>query len=380
MIDALPRTTALPSLCDVLCEYMPVLDTFPAEEKSSDASPRHRPRIAISLGDPHGVGPEVVLKSLADPRMLRLFQPVLVGSAHVLKTHANKLGFRNLRLQVVQQPPDEVPEQGLTVLDIASGEKPEVHFGKVTQEAGALAMEAVAKAVDLCREGHAEAMVTAPISKEALARAGYKDPGHTEFIARRSGGEHHTMMMISEGLRVGLVTAHVPIWDVPKQVTREAILEKIRVISDSLMRDFGIVRPKIAVLGLNPHAGDGGVLGREEADVIIPAIGQACEEGTLTFGPFPADSFFGIGAYQLYDAVLAMYHDQGLVPFKTLAFESGINYTAGLPIVRTSPDHGTAFNIAGEGKASPGSMRAALYLAIDIARRRARWVEQKKAG
>ncbi len=359
---------------------MSFTDTMLSDTKAVSSTPRYRPRIAISLGDPHGVGPEVVLKSLADPRMLRLLQPILVGSAHVLKTHANKLGFRDLRIRVVQQVPDEVPETGLTVLDIARGEKPEVHFGKITREAGALAMESVAAAVDLCKEGHAEAMVTAPISKEAIAMAGYKDPGHTEYITRRSGSDRHTMMMVSDGLRVGLVTAHIPIWDVPKQVTREAILDKIGVIAGSLMRDFGIARPKIAVLGLNPHASDGGLLGREESEVIIPAITQACEEGTLVFGPFPADSFFGIGAYRLYDAVLAMYHDQGLVPFKTLAFESGINYTAGLPIVRTSPDHGTAFNIAGEGKASAGSMRAAIYLAIDIARRRSRLLEQKKAG
>ena len=168
--------------------------------------------------------------------------------------------------------------------------------------------------------------------------------------------------------------------DNPKRVTPEAILEKIQVISASLSQDFGIDRPKIAVLGLNPHAGEGGVLGREETDAILPAIERSCEEGNLVFGPFPADSFFGIGAYRLYDAVLAMYHDQGLIPFKTLAFESGVNFTAGLPIVRTSPDHGTAFNIAGEGKASPGSMRSAVYLALDIIRRRTPRLSQRKAG
>ena len=359
--------------------------TTPSTSEESTAPARHRPRLAVTLGDPNGVGPEVVIKCLAESRLRRFMEPVVVGSAHVLKTHVKRLGehlpdFRDLRIHVVQQMPEQVAEQGITVLDVARGEKPPVAFGQTSAEAGAQAMQAVEAAVELCLHGHAEAMVTAPISKEAIAMAGYSEPGHTEFIARLAGGESHTMMMVSEGLRVGLVTGHIPIWDVPKRVTHEAIIEKLRVIAASLVQDFGLSRPKIAVLGLNPHAGDGGVLGREEAEAVLPAIEQACEEGHLVFGPFPADSFFGIGAYRLYDAVLAMYHDQGLIPFKTLAFESGINYTAGLPIVRTSPDHGTAFNIAGEGKASPGSMRSALYLAVDIARRRAHRPERRKTG
>ncbi len=353
---------------------------FPIEAEAAPKQPKKRPRIAVTLGDPNGVGPEVVLKCLADSRLMKFIEPLVVGSAHVLKVHANKLGYRDLRVHVVQQIPDRLQEGGLTVLDIAKGDKPEVAFGKVTEEAGRLAMKAVEAATDLCLHGHAEAMVTAPISKEAIAQAGYEFPGHTEFIARRAGSDTYTMMFVADELRIGLVTGHIPIWDVPKRVTREAILEKIQVITTSLIHDFGIERPKIAVLGLNPHAGDGGVLGREEAETILPAIEQACEDGHLIFGPFPADSFFGIGAYRLYDAVLAMYHDQGLIPFKTLAFESGVNYTAGLSVVRTSPDHGTAFNIAGEGKASPGSIRSAVYLALDIVRRRPPRLSQRKAG
>ena len=341
---------------------------------------KKRPRIAVTLGDPNGVGPEVVLKCLTDSRLMKFVEPLLVGSAHVLKVHANKLGYRELRIHVVQQAPERLQEGGLTVLDTAKGDKPRVAFGQVTQEAGRLAMKAVEAAIDLCLDGYVEAMVTAPISKEAIVLAGYEAPGHTEFITRRTGSDTYTMMLVSDELRVGLVTGHIPIWDVPKRVTSEAILEKIRVISASLVQDFGIDRPKIAVLGLNPHAGEGGVLGREETETILPAIERSCEEGNLVFGPFPADSFFGIGAYRLYDAVLAMYHDQGLIPFKTLAFESGVNFTAGLPIVRTSPDHGTAFNIAGEGKASPGSMRSAVYLALDIIRRRTPRLSQRKAG
>lgn len=347
-------------------------------DASSDRS--KRPRIAITLGDPNGVGPEVVLKSLLDARLARFVQPVVVGSAHVLNVHASKLGYNDLRIQVVNKVPDCVKQGEIVVLDITNGDKPDVRFGQVEAGAGKLAMRAVEHATDLCIQGAVDGMVTAPISKEAISLAGYKDPGHTEFIAKRVGCDDYTMMMISEELRVGLVTGHIPIWDVPKGVTRDAIVDKIRVIGGSLIQDFGIQRPKIAVLGLNPHAGDGGVLGREEAESIIPAIQDACDEGYLVFGPFPADGFFAIGGYRLYDAVLAMYHDQGLVPFKTLTFESGVNYTAGLTVVRTSPDHGTAFNIAGEGKASPGSMRSAIYLALDVARRRAASSPQRKAA
>ncbi len=353
-----------------------------SSQNRSDAScdRSKRPRIAITLGDANGVGPEVVLKSLLDVRLARFVQPVIVGSAHVLNVHASKLGYTDVRIQVVSKLPDCVKPGEVVILDVTNGEKPDVRFGEVSDEAGRLAMKAVEHATDLCIQGEVDGMVTAPISKEAISLAGYKDPGHTEFIAKRTGCDDYTMMMISEELRVGLVTGHIPIWDVPKGVTKDAILDKIRVISGSLMEDFGIQRPKIAVLGLNPHAGDGGVLGREEAESIIPAIQDACDEGHLVFGPFPADGFFAIGGYRLYDAVLAMYHDQGLIPFKTLTFESGVNYTAGLSVVRTSPDHGTAFNIAGEGKASPGSMRSAIYLAVDVSRRRAAKSPHRKAA
>ena len=332
----------------------------------------YRPRIAITMGDPNGVGPEVALKSLADSRMFKFFRPVLIGSKAVYDVHQAKLGLGDIKLKLVEKPGDDIwdDEDFLPVVDLPTAEGFEVHFGRVESAAGALAMESVDRAVSFCLDGTVDAMVTAPISKEAISLAGYRDPGHTEFIARRAGARSNTMMMVSETLRVGLVTAHVSIWDVPKGVTTENILDKLAILDNSLRTDFGIQRPKIAVLGLNPHAGDGGIMGREEGESIIPAIKQACDGGALVFGPFPADGFFAIGAYRLYDAVLAMYHDQGLVPFKTLAFESGVNFTAGLPIVRTSPDHGTAFKIAGQGKASPGSMRSAIYLAIDVARKR----------
>lgn len=330
--------------------------------------PAPRPRIAVTHGDPNGIGPEVVLRCLIDARMQRFFEPVLVGSAHVFRVHAEKLG-----LDIAFRSLEESPDSGaLAVHDIKPGEEPPVNFGAIAKEAGQLSMQAVTAATDLALAGKADAVVTAPISKEAIALADYAVRGHTEFIAQRAGSKSYAMMLVADGLRVGLVTGHMSIWNVPKRVTTKAILEKINVMTNSLQRDFGIPRPKIAVLGLNPHAGDGGVLGREEGKTISPAILQCRDTGTLVFGPFSADGFFGAGSYRHYDAVLAMYHDQGLVPFKTLAFGRGVNYTAGLPIVRTSPDHGTAFDIAGQGKASYGSMRSALFLARDIVRERRR--------
>lgn len=336
-----------------------------------DRMRRPRPRVAITIGDANGVGPEVLLKALADVRLTAFMRPIIVGSRAVIDFHAKRLGLADARLTSVSDVPSDWPDDGvIPVLDVGdNGFK--VKLGKIDAEAGLLAMKSVERATDLCLSGAVDAMVTAPISKEAISKAGYSDPGHTEFIARRASSPKHTMMMVSETLRVGLVTGHIPVWDIPKAITQAAILEKLDIINRTLQDDFGITRPKIAVLGLNPHAGDGGIMGKEEVDSIIPAIRAACDDGKFVFGPFPADGFFAIGGYRLYDAVLAMYHDQGLIPFKTLAFESGVNYTAGLPIVRTSPDHGTAYNIAGEGKASPASMRSAVYVAIDIARRRA---------
>lgn len=333
---------------------------------------RFKPRIAITIGDINGIGPEVVLKCLADKRIYRFFTPVVVGSASALEAHASMLGLNKLIMHripgVDQINPDS--DQTIWVLDEFPDEDPPIRIGLITEAAGRVAMAAVTKATDLCLGKEVHAMVTAPISKEAIVRAGFNVPGHTEFIASRCDCPAFTMMMVAEGLRVGLVTAHVPLKDVSDAVTSEAILEKTGIIIQALQSDFGIERPRLAVLGLNPHAGDGGVIGREELDIVAPAIREGREAGRLVFGPFPADGFFASRKYRSYDAVLAMYHDQGLAPFKVLSFNSGINYTAGLPIVRTSPDHGTAFDIAGEGKASPDSMRNAIYAAIDIARRR----------
>ena len=333
-------------------------------------------RVAITLGDPNGIGPEVVLKSIHDPDVAPAMTPLLIGSAHVLQRHADVLGFSDLSIRVVDAVPDAMQtvqdSDEVLVLDVADGTPPPVTFGAVTPEGGTLAMRSVERAVDLCLDGSLDAMVTAPISKDAIQQAGYDVPGHTEFIAERTqAATPPTMMMVAGGLRVGLVTAHIPLAQVAAGVTQAAIGEKLRTLAAALATDFGITDPRIGVLGLNPHAGDGGVLGSEEEEIIRPAIETAREDGLDVEGPLPADGFFATQLDEGYDAVLAMYHDQGLVPFKALAFDFGVNFTAGLPIVRTSPDHGTAYGIAGKGMALPGSMRSAIELATAVAHQRA---------
>lgn len=343
----------------------------PTFQRPEPPAPNGSPtRVAITLGDPNGIGPEVVLKSLHDPSLMPSMTPLLVGSAHVLRVHADILGFSDLDIHVVDDVPDDVPPGDVAVLDVAEEAEPPVTFGAVTAAAGRLAMRAVERAVDACLAGAVDAMTTAPISKEALRMAGYDVPGHTEFIAQRTESTQPTMMMVAGGLRVGLVTSHIPLSEVPEAVTTEAILENIQVIEASLREDFAIDEPKIAVLGLNPHAGDGGTFGDEEEETIVPALETARKEGLRVEGPLAADGYFATQLNADYDAVLAMYHDQGLVPFKALAFDHGVNFTAGLPIVRTSPDHGTAHGIAGKGMALPGSMRSALEVAVAVARHR----------
>lgn len=348
-------------------------------DESVSGTTRWRPRVAISMGDPNGIGLEVTLRTLSDLRLLEQVQPIVIAPPHVVRYHARQLGLTEVPLTPIERiealPEGPAPPQ-VYVLDVPLPDKLIVEFGALSGSAGHAAMKAVEQAVDLCVAGHVAAMVTAPISKEAITLGGYPDEsGHTDFIARRIGATDYTMMMVDEALRVGLVTTHIPIWDVPKRVTSEAVIARARSLHRTLQADFGIQRPRLAVLGLNPHAGDGGVMGRDEETKIIPALQQLRQEGILVTGPHPSDGFFAVGGYRRCDAVLAMYHDQGLIPFKMLAFEQGVNYTGGLPIVRTSPDHGTAFDIAGKGHAMEGSMRQALYVAMDVARRRARQTE-----
>ncbi|NNF58810.1 MAG: 4-hydroxythreonine-4-phosphate dehydrogenase PdxA [Rhodothermaceae bacterium] len=324
---------------------------------SSLRSSDQRPVLAITSGDPNGIGPEVALKALADPAVQVRIHPVLVGSVAVWDWWAKELGLVDvMRDFEMREANGSLP--------------PTVEPGRITAEGGRAAMHAVEAAADGCLAGTYNGMVTAPISKEAIRLADYAFPGHTEFLAARTGAERVVMLLVSGDLRVGLVTIHVPISAVPGLITGERIIETLTTVNAALRRDFGIAEPRIAVLGLNPHAGDGGVIGREDMEVVVPALEAATARGFSVAGPFAADGFFGQRADRQFDAVVAMYHDQGLAPFKALAMGAGVNVTGGLPIVRTSPDHGTAFAIAGQGLARAHSMRAAILLAAEIAERR----------
>lgn len=329
------------------------------------------PVLALTPGDINGIGPEVVLKSLHHQQE-RPFIAVLICPARIVDEQ-----LENLDLDINYAPIKSVEEaDDPDILYVLSSEEvfSEVDIpvspGQITASAGRLAMEAVECAVQLCTDRKADALVTAPISKEAIQKAGYNFPGHTEFLAELTDTTDYVMMLVNKELRVIPGTIHIPIREVAGTLSEERINRQLNVIHRSLVSDFGIDEPRIAVLGLNPHAGDGGVIGDEEREIIEPAINKVRTEGIDARGPFPADGFFGSHAYKEYDAVLAMYHDQGLVPFKALTFNSGVNFTAGLPIIRTSPDHGTAFGIAGQNKASHGSYSEALNLACRLARSR----------
>lgn len=328
------------------------------------------PRIAVSLGDPNGIGPEIILKTLSTPELYDIIRPMVVGSVSVLRDHAKILGLDHVSFQNFDGENFGHEPNSIHVLEVGLEPEVEVQFAEERAEAGELALLAVQQVTDLCLEHKADAMVTAPLSKKAVSMAGHSFRGHTEFIRERSGSASCIMMMVSDQMKLGLVTDHISLSSVAESISVDAIGQKIADLASALNSDFGIESPSIAVLGLNPHAGEGDVLGHEESRILIPAIREAKSRGFSVDGPFPADGFFGTKAYHSYDAVLAMYHDQGLIPFKILAFDSGVNFTAGLPIVRTSPVHGTAFGIAGTGTASSVSMMRAFELAARIATRR----------
>jgi len=348
-----------------------LFENTPSPRRSSivSADSQQRIRIAITLGDPNGIGPEVVLKCLDDPLLKKRVEPVLVGSLKILKFHAKLLGKR--LPPIVEGLNKPIPKFGIRIVDTTTPQQdPLIEMGQVTPWAGSMAMNAVDEGIRLSMQNQVAALVTAPISKLAIVRAGYNFPGHTEYLAKKTNVKQKVMMMVSDEMRISLVTDHIAVGQISQRITSNGLISKLRRVRASLIKDFGILHPKIAVLGLNPHAGEGGVLGDEEKDIIIPAIKEAGNRGIIAFGPFPADAFFGNRLYCAYDAIMAMYHDQGLIPFKTLSFGCGVNFTAGLPIVRTSPDHGTAFDIAGSNKANEGSMVHAVLLAAWIAENR----------
>lgn len=333
--------------------------------------PEHKLKIGITQGDTNGIGWEVILKALADPRMTELFTPVVYGSPKAAAYYRNTLAETE---PISFNPVASAAEARRGKVNLAAcGEGAEIVPGKAAADAGRAAVEALNAAVRDLKEGHLDAVVTAPFDKETVQADDFRYTGHTEYMAAELGGEA-MMIMCSDLLRVGLVTKHIPVSEIARSITRERIVKDLHTLRRSLVEDFGIVEPRIAVMALNPHAGDGGLLGREEQEIIKPAIVEAFGKGVLAFGPFAADGLFAGGGYAKYDGILAMYHDQGLAPFKTLS-PDGVNFTAGLPAVRTSPDHGTAFDIAGKDKADPQSMRNAIYTAIDIVEHRRAWAE-----
>lgn len=328
-------------------------------------------RVGISLGDPNGIGGEIILKAFEDPQMLELYTPVIFASTKLLSFYIKTFDL-NIKIHGIKSM-DEIVDGKVNVVRLIK-EPFQVNWGKVDPVAGEIAVRSFKAATVALKENQINVLVTAPIHKESIQSADFKFPGHTDYLNQELEGES-LMFMISEGLRVGLLTDHVPLKEVPDRINEKLIKTKIGTIKESLKKDFGIVKPKIAVLGINPHVGDNGVIGTDDQEKLIPALEELRKDGTLIFGPYPADSFFGNKKHLQFDAVLASYHDQGLVPFKTIAFGSGVNYTAGLSHVRTSPDHGTGFDIAGEGVASPSSIMQAIHTAVDIYKHRIMYEE-----
>lgn len=334
----------------------------------------NRIKIGITQGDTNGIGWEVILGALADPMMVEICTPVVYGCRKAAEFYSAKMGeeFEPIRFYFCTSAAEA--RYGAVNFVEVGDKQLAVEPGKSTEASAKAAIAALEASVADLQSGALNAVVTAPICKEGMNAAGFGYTGHTEYFADKAGGKA-TMMMCSEILRVALATVHIPVQEVAKSLSTEALVEQLVELRATLKSDFGIVEPRIAVLSLNPHAGDGGLLGSEENDIIRPAVNQAYADGVLAFGPMAADGLFASGGYKNYDAIIAMYHDQGLTPFKALSPE-GVNFTAGLDIVRTSPDHGVAFDIAGKGLAESQSMRNAIYAAIDIVRRRenfARW-------
>lgn len=329
-----------------------------------------KPIVGITQGDGNGIGYEVIIKSLADARILESFTPVLYGSSKIFGFYRKLIHNlnENMDTYVIQSAKDARPKK-INIVNCLP-DNIFVEPGKPTPESAKSAITALEAAVADIKGGDIDVLVTAPINKRAMVSEGFGYTGHTDYLQKEFGVEDVAMFMASDRLKIGVVTGHIPLKNVASSLTTEAIVKKIRIMHASLKRDFGVIEPRIAVLGLNPHCGDGGLLGDEEERIILPAVKLLNDEGILAFGPYSPDGYFGAGNYEKFDATLAMYHDQGLAPFKALAFEDGVNFTAGLPIVRTSPDHGTAYEMAGRDEADPHSMMSSIYTAIDIFRKR----------
>lgn len=318
--------------------------------------------VGISVGDLNGIGSEIILKTFEDTRMLELCTPVIFANVKILSFIKKNIEL-TAQLHGIDKL-DQIVIGKINVLNVWR-EGVDLNFGKNDDNVGKYAIKSFVAATKALKEGQIDVLVTAPINKYNIQSEDFKFPGHTDYLDKELEGDA-LMLMVQDNLRVGLMTDHIPVNEVAKKLTEELIIKKINVIHQTLVQDFSINKPKIAVLALNPHAGDNGVIGNEDDKVLKPTIKKLFDKGKLVFGPFPADGFFGSGQYEKYDAIIATYHDQGLIPFKTLSFGNGVNYTAGLNKIRTSPDHGTAFDIAGKGIADHNSFREAVYLAIDV--------------
>ncbi len=323
-----------------------------------------RPVIGISHGDINGINYEIIIKALNDKRMSELFNCIVYGSSKVISYYQNSLDLPKLNFNTIKRT-DHTSLKKINIINI-SDQNINIETGKSTEHAGQLAFTALSKSVNDLEKKHIHALVTAPIDKHNIQSDDFKYAGHTDYLADVFKTKDYLMLLVAGNLRIGVVTGHIPIHEVASAINTDIILSKLKVMHHSLIYDFGIRNPKIAVLGLNPHASDEGLIGQEEKKEIIPAIDAAKKNKMLVYGPYAADGFFATDNYKKFDAVLAMYHDQGLIPFKTLSFKDGVNFTAGLPVVRTSPAHGTAFDIAGKNIASESSLRQAIYLAADI--------------
>ena len=332
----------------------------------------NRPIIGISCGDLNGIGMEVIMKTFADSQMLELCTPVLFASSKVASYHRKALNMNDFNYQIINSL-DQVNPKKFCLYNVWN-DLVDLQFGINSKEVGAFALKSIDAGLEAWRSGQIAALVTAPINKNNIEIPDKPFTGHTGYIGDATGGEP-LMILTSDDLRVALVTGHIAVNEISAHLTEELIVKRIQQLSKSLKEDFGISRPKIAVLGLNPHASDGGLMGDEEERVISPAIQKCFDDGILVYGPYAADGYFGAETFKQFDGTLAMYHDQGLIAFKALAFEQGVNYTAGLDIVRTSPDHGTGLDIAGKGIASEVSFREAVYLAIKVAEKRAEYKE-----
>ena len=336
----------------------------------------HKPIVGISIGDVNGIGMEVIIKTFADARMTEFCTPIIYGSGSAISYHRKAMEGVTFNTHQIREAREA--HQNKVNLINCWPDAIRITPGQPSAEGGQYALLSLECMVNDAKEGKLDAMVTAPIDKHTIQSETFKFPGHTEYLAHAFGGVDTLMFLAGEDFKIGVVTGHIPLKDVAGKITKELILKKIKMMNKSLKIDFGVRKPKIAVLGLNPHAGDGGLLGNEEIELIAPAIELAKKEDLVVYGPYPADGFFGAHTYHSFDGILAMYHDQGLIPFKYANFEKGVNFTAGLPVVRTSPDHGTAYNIAGKNEANEQSFREAVYLACEIVKNRNLYAEVNK--